>query len=195
MSADLWMGIAIGSVAPWVVMIAILRTKHEASAEQLARANAPTELLRVRNDIGMQQVEALEAIAGRMEDMELPMRDRFAGEALHAIIRNMGPHTHDSKAEIDACRQAVANRSYAFADAMMFQRNNVPAAIVDEKLDAVLAERNALKDALENYLTRESESDLNQAANTKYLGELIAVDAKHQLQLRAALGMVAGRAE
>jgi hypothetical protein len=67
-SADLWMGIAIGGTAPWVLMLCLLRSKAKQTDEQLARASAPTELLRVRNEIGLRQVLAIERIADAAEE-------------------------------------------------------------------------------------------------------------------------------
>lgn len=145
MSADLWMGIAIGSVAPWVLMIAILRKKHEASAEQLARANAPTELLKERNQIGKEQ-------------------NAICIETLYETKRMIDLMTPDA--------------------------GELP------QIAIILAERNALKAALEPFLLSYSQAQLDQLADaTNGLGEIGPVDAQRQLKARAALGMVERRAE
>ena len=67
MNADLWMGIAIGSLGSWAFLIVIL------AAMQTGRRNAKeghsiaNELLHERNAIGKEQVEALKTIAAWTE--------------------------------------------------------------------------------------------------------------------------------
>lgn len=62
--AYLFGGIAIGMFFPWIVMFIVLRRKNEQTAEQLERASIPNKLLEERNQIGIRQCKALEAIAG-----------------------------------------------------------------------------------------------------------------------------------
>lgn len=75
----LFAGIAIGSIAPWIVMICILRQKNHQTAEQLERANKPTKLLAERNSIGIRQCVAIEQLVETMQLQE-PDEVRATGE-------------------------------------------------------------------------------------------------------------------
>lgn len=77
MSAQFWMGIAFGSIAPWIVMIVLIRKKNVETEDQLKRANQPAELLRMRNEIGERQCAAIEDIGCQLQLLvRIEARDR-----------------------------------------------------------------------------------------------------------------------
>jgi hypothetical protein len=76
-----------------------------------------------------------------------------------------------------------------------------PAADVAElersklKIEVLLTERNALLEALENFITNETLEDLDRLANSTTLGPDVPKKAQDQLKARAAIGMVLRRSE
>jgi len=86
MSADLWAGIAIGLLAPWILMLAILRSRDKATKEQLEKADRPNVLLEERNAIGHEQLAALWRIAGMVapRDTHKARRERIVVQMVAA---------------------------------------------------------------------------------------------------------------
>lgn len=67
MSADLWIGIAVGSVTPWVLVILLVRRNKHDVDKAITGGKTATELLAERNKIGRLQVSALMEIQHRLE--------------------------------------------------------------------------------------------------------------------------------
>lgn len=53
----------------------------------------------------------------------MSLRDWFAGQAMHAVLRNAGRHFHSTEDECTACRAQTARIAYAHADAMLAARS------------------------------------------------------------------------
>lgn len=99
MSADLWMGIAIGSLTPWALVILLVRRNKQDVDKAITGGKTATELLAKRNEIGRLQVSALmeiqhrlEGIYDRMPEMQKEESstwqpiDSFRGEDKRAVI-------------------------------------------------------------------------------------------------------------
>jgi len=54
----------------------------------------------------------------------MSLRDYFAGQIIVALIRNRGPHLHDTDAERAECARDSAAAAYEYADAMIGERTN-----------------------------------------------------------------------
>jgi hypothetical protein len=63
MTAQFWMGIAIGSMGAWAFLILIMLAQHRGRRMAKRLSDAANDLLRERNAIGEQQVDQLEDIA------------------------------------------------------------------------------------------------------------------------------------
>lgn len=62
MSAELWMGIAIGSLGSWAFLIVVLSSMQTGKRNAKNGNAIANELLRERNEIGERQVAAMEEI-------------------------------------------------------------------------------------------------------------------------------------
>ncbi len=58
----LFAGIAIGSIVPWILLLAFVGKKNKQTEEAMERANRPNELLSERNQIGEREAMALTGI-------------------------------------------------------------------------------------------------------------------------------------
>ena len=63
MTAQFWMGIAIGSLGAWAFLILIMLSQHRGRRMAKGLSDAANDLLRERNEIGQKQVDQLEDIA------------------------------------------------------------------------------------------------------------------------------------
>jgi uncharacterized membrane protein len=63
MTAQFWMGIAMGSMGAWAFLILIMLSQHRGRRMAKGLSDAANDLLRERNAIGEQQVDQLEDIA------------------------------------------------------------------------------------------------------------------------------------
>ena len=63
MTAQFWMGIAIGSMGAWAFLILIMLSQHKGRRAAKGLSDAANDLLRERNEIGQKQVDQLEDIA------------------------------------------------------------------------------------------------------------------------------------
>jgi len=68
MTLDLWMGIAIGMMVVIVTVVVFLLLMKPPTPAQRRNMDEANNLLRARNNIGVRQCEALEAIAGVIND-------------------------------------------------------------------------------------------------------------------------------
>jgi len=69
MTAQFWMGLAIGSMGAWAFLILILLAQHRGRRMAKDMHTAANDLLRERNAIGEQQVDQLEEIAATLRSI------------------------------------------------------------------------------------------------------------------------------
>jgi len=67
MTADFWMGIAIGSLGAWAFLIVVLVAMQTGKGKAKAGNAIANDLLRERNEIGREQAKHLRAIAAWLE--------------------------------------------------------------------------------------------------------------------------------
>jgi hypothetical protein len=67
MTADFWMGIAIGSLGAWAFLILILLSQHRGRGLAKDAHAIANDLLSERNEIGREQAKHLRAIAAWLE--------------------------------------------------------------------------------------------------------------------------------
>ena len=63
MTAQFWMGIAIGSLGAWAFLILVILSQHRGRGNAKNLSATANDLLRERNEIGVRQVDQLEGIA------------------------------------------------------------------------------------------------------------------------------------
>jgi hypothetical protein len=67
MTADFWMGIAIGSLGAWAFLIVVLVAMQTGKGKAKTGNSIASDMLRERNQIGREQAKHLRAIATWLE--------------------------------------------------------------------------------------------------------------------------------
>lgn len=113
MSADLWMGIAIGSVSPWILMLGILRGRRRFDKEAGDAQSRTENLLEDRNKIGRLQVSVLQEIQHRLEGIFDRMPETEATSPAW-IGRRVYKDSDEGKKLLDARFKPTGRSSEAF---------------------------------------------------------------------------------
>lgn len=74
MTAQFWMGIAIGSMGAWAFLILIMLSQHKGRRAAKGLSDAANDLLRERNAIGEQQVDQIEDIAATLRSINANLK-------------------------------------------------------------------------------------------------------------------------
>ena len=130
--AYLFAGIALGSLGPWILMLAILRNKDaQQSSGHITRLQSANELLTERNEIGEREARALSGINASLALMtqesamtvleaKADRRERIATRALQGYLAGR-IHDNPDKGMPTGHHQYVAESCLRYTDALIAQ--------------------------------------------------------------------------